>query len=113
MRMMRKIGKIALIALIVMIILFGALVVYTLVDNPDGNRLHVSRNEAINTVLSRMELTRKDIDHLKVDLEWEGMGNYPCYYIYFTYRDEMGEDIRVCGIVDGETHEYLGMHLVE
>lgn len=73
----------------------------------------MSRGEAISKALSRTEHNRWNVYHLKTEIEWEDSGNYPCYHVSFSYRDENGQEVRLCCFVDGETGEYLGEERVD
>lgn len=102
------------ITVILIVLLAVVILLWIAVDSfGDDDKLHVSRREAITIALTKMELTRRDVSDLKTELDWQGSGNYPCYYIYFTYRDAEEHDMRVRCAVDGETSEYLGVEPVE
>ena len=105
---MKKYRKILLAALLAVIVLAAVCALY-----PKPEHLHVSRRTAISIALSKTELTRRDVYDLDTELDWQGSGNYPCYYIYFTYRDEDGQEVRVRCAVDGENSEFLGVERVE
>ena len=96
--------------LVSVIILLLALVIAVRSKSP---HLHVSRSEAIATVVKETEFTRNDMKRLRTELEYDGMGDYPCYYIFFSYLDEDGQEVQVRCAVDGETGEYLGMTRIE
>ena len=101
---MKKHRRIILIALLAAVLLLG---IWLRSSRPE--HLRVSRRSAISTALSKEGLARKDVYHLKTELDWQGSGNYPCYYIYYTYCDDDGQDICVRAAVDGETGEYLDL----
>ena len=105
---MKKLRRIILIALLAAVLLLG---IWLRSSRPE--HLRVSRRLAISTALSKVGLARKDVYHLKTELDWQGSGNYPCYYIYYTYCDDDGQDICVRAAVDGETGEYLGVEQMD
>ena len=93
-----------LIALLAIAVLLGACLH---LSKPE--HLNVSRRSAISIALSGAELTRRDVYDIETELDWQGNGNYPCYFICFTYRDEDDQEVRMRCAVDGETGEFLGM----
>lgn len=109
MKILHKLSRIVLILAAVFVLLFGLL----LLTLPKAEHLHVSRSKAIAKVMSKLDIARRDMKDLKTDLQFDGSGDYPCYYIFFTYQDEEGQEVRVCCAVDGETGEYLGLERVE
>lgn len=100
---MKKHRRIILIALLAAVLLLGVWL------RPRPEHLRLSRRSAISVALSEAGLARKDVYDLKTELDWEGSGNYPCYYINYTYRDDDGQERRVHAAVDGETGEYLDL----
>lgn len=102
---MKKHRRIILIALLAAVLLLG---IWLRTSRPEHLRL--SRRSAISVALSEAGLTRMDVYDLKTELDWEGSGNYPCYYISFTYCDDDGRERSVCAAVDGETGEYLDLN---
>ena len=105
---MKKYRRIILIALLAAVLLLG---IWLCPPRPEHLRL--SRRSAISIALSEMGLARKDVYRLKTELEWEGSGNYPCYYISYTYCDDDGQERSVRAAVDGETGEYLDMGQID
>ena len=99
---MKKHRWIILTALLAAVLLLG---VWLRSSRPE--HLRVSRRSAISIALSEAGLARQDVYILKTELEWQGSGNYPCYYIYYTYCDDDGREVSVRAAVDGETGEYL------
>ena len=101
---MKKHRRIILIAMLAAVVLLG---IWLRSSRPE--HLRVSRRLVISTALSKVGLARKDVYYLKTELDWQGSGNYPCYYIYYRYCDDDGQERCMRAAVDGETGEYLDM----
>ena len=105
---MKKHRRIILITLLAAVLLLGVWL-----RPPKPEHLRLSRREAISVALSKAGLTRKDVYGLKTEIDWQGSGNYPCYYIYYLYCDDDGQERAMCAAVDGETGEYLDVKEVD
>lgn len=106
---MKKTVRLLLIVLIAALFLSWPFLQRAFLHLTGGARLNISRSTAISTA----ELTRHQVYDIETELRWEGSGGYPCYIVYFLYKDETGLEIRMRCPVDGETGEAFNLERID